>query len=181
MLTNKEVSDMCKMLNAKGFSEITEPQLGYNGYLLRCNAPAEEKGEDTILLKAPGGIWGHTRLDNDVMKRVEMRKKWFGKTTHNLYVAVNIEVHPKLRKHIENLFLNELSDADIMRISQYYCKILTNNKLPSFEPFIVVWHLNQCQEYPDGSLDTRPMHAHFLFARKTKRITSEEARLIRPG
>ena len=177
-MTGRDLSGICKLFKQKGFKEIPDPQSDFHTRLLRCKTPLMEKGADSLLLKSPGSDWGHSRLSNNMEDRVKMRGSWYYDTPKNMYVSVTVEPSANLRDHIEKLFSTELSDMEILRVSQYLCKIITNTKLPSFEPFIVIWHLKQYKKYPDGKFVRMPVHAHLVFARKTKRVTTEERKLL---
>ena len=181
MLTSEQLKDLTRLFPINPpFTMIDNPQNGFNGYLLRCKAPEQELGSDSLLIKGPDTDgWVHNRLNNDIEKRIDLRKVWWKKTGTNLYVNVNLDVDPSDWERVDQLFFNEFTDEEILQLSQYLNKIILNTYLPSFEPFAIVWHLKQLKVQEDGSIRERPVHAHFMYARKTGRITTAENKLIR--
>lgn len=179
MLSGKDLSEICRLFKTENFKEVKYPE-DFIKDVLRCDAPAQELGQDTLVLKAPAGRWGHIRLSNNKYERMDLARDWYKQLSRTLYASVDIVIPPKLRSHLSNLLLHELSDEEILRVTQYFCKIITNKYLPSFEPSFMVWHLDQVDYdgFTTKNVAHIPIHAHFVFVRTTKRISSEERALL---
>ncbi len=177
MLSNEELQTISDLFNLT-LMIIDKPQNGFNGYLLRCKAPAVERGSDTLVVKVPDEPWQPMRLSDDLEERIALRKCWYRKTGQSLYACVNAEADLEICDKVDRIF-STLSDDEMVQLAQYIFETGILPTLPSFEPFAVVWHLDQYKERSDGTMGRRPIHAHLLIKRRTKRITPEEAAFLR--
>jgi hypothetical protein len=157
--------------------EIIDPMRGFNGYLLRCKAPSEEKGEDSFVIFEPQNknpIF--LPLSNEINERLEMRKDWFRKTPKGHYACINFEMSEDVDYYdfCSRFPTDKNTLVDLTTSIVQFC---TSDILPSYEPFAVVWHTYQLVEQSDGDLGVRPIHCHVLMKAFKKR-TSQEMKII---
>jgi hypothetical protein len=157
--------------------EIIDPKRGFNGYLLRCKAIDEEKGEASIVIFEPGNENPICQpLSNDINERLKMRKDWWHKTPKGYYACINYEMD----ENVDGSTFRSHFPTDVnslIELTKEVVEFCTTDLLPSYEPFAVVWHTYQLVRFDNGNLGVRPIHCHLLM-KSFKRRTSQEMKII---
>ena len=156
---------------------IENPQYGFNGYLLRCKAPASENGHDTIILREPTNPDPiYAQLSDIPSDRLALRKTWFKLTEKGNYACINadmkqdasfpmyLQLFPKDPKTLEKLFSVILG--------------LCQKQLPSYQVFAAVCHYKQLVEENNRIVGQRPPHFHILMKAYKRRTNDELNSLI---
>ena len=147
--------------------EVTNPWMGYTGYLLRTRGDKlseNEHGSDSILVLDPEKRTG--RLSDDISERVKIRRSWNAPIKEGKrYICVNFTAQ-------EDMPVRELKEAVWIRNGKLMIE-KARRLFPSFEPFCAVWHTFQVNEDTYGEY-TRPAHLHILMKKVKPRTTEAE-------
>lgn len=152
--------------------EIKNPSGGFNGYLLRTSAEPVERGNSTFIVKQPGSDYTFELLPDNMDKRVELRKSWYGKTdSKGFYISILVEPNGDSFNELLEV-LDEIDEEDYVDYVKELTEELIRSFLSSFEPFAAVWHMHQF-----GKGVFRPPHVHILL-KKVRRLTKEQNDVI---
>lgn len=175
MMTEKQLQEMLDYMVILPPMAIEDPSCGFNGYMLRCKAPEEERGSDTILFREPNNPEMLTcRLPDTLKERLEMRKNWGKMTEKGHYACINVDLNDDANwDRFQETFPHEKEELE-----QVFAVLLEESKkiLPSYDVFGAVCHSNQLR-VEEGETFMRPPHFHILMKAVRKRTKKELAML----